>query len=199
MTAMVGAGYRAWALNPMSVARYRQRHITSGSGSDPGDAKVPAELIRTDRQNHRPQGWRLFGSRGDQGVGQDAPKRHLAPATGGTCAALRAQGLLPRCTRCLWRRFRRAGRRFATPGVAEIRPARHALPELRERATRCSPAMRATGTWPTPLTNGLSAHFGDPPGLVPTTTSCAPATQDSSPSHTPAGQPLGGHPAHLPC
>ncbi len=52
VTAMVGAGYRLWALNPMSVARYRERHVTSGSKSDPGDAKVLAELIRTDSHNH---------------------------------------------------------------------------------------------------------------------------------------------------
>ena len=54
VTALVGAGYRVWALNPMSAARYRDRHVTSGSKSDPGDAKVLAELIRTDRHNHRP-------------------------------------------------------------------------------------------------------------------------------------------------
>ena len=54
VTALVGAGYRVWALNPMSAARYRERHVTSGSKSDPGDAKVLAELIRTDRHNHRP-------------------------------------------------------------------------------------------------------------------------------------------------
>jgi hypothetical protein len=54
VTALVGARYQVWALNPMSVARYRERHVTSGSKSDPGDAKVLAELIRTDRHNHRP-------------------------------------------------------------------------------------------------------------------------------------------------
>jgi len=35
------------------VARYRERHVTSGSKSDPGDAKVLADLVRTDRHNHR--------------------------------------------------------------------------------------------------------------------------------------------------
>ena len=37
----------------MSVARYRERHVTSGSKSDPGDAKVLADLVCTDRHNHR--------------------------------------------------------------------------------------------------------------------------------------------------
>jgi hypothetical protein len=51
--ALLGANYRVYALNPMSVARYRERHVTSGSKSDPGDAKVLADLVRTDRHNHR--------------------------------------------------------------------------------------------------------------------------------------------------
>jgi len=53
VTAMLGANYRVYALNPMSVARYRERHVTSGSKSDSGDAKVLADLVRTDRHNHR--------------------------------------------------------------------------------------------------------------------------------------------------
>jgi hypothetical protein len=53
VTAMVGANYRVYGLNPMSAARYRERHVTSGSKSDPGDAKVLADLVRTDRHNHR--------------------------------------------------------------------------------------------------------------------------------------------------
>jgi hypothetical protein len=51
--AMLGAHYRVYALNPLSVARYRERHVTSGSKSDPGDAKVIADVVRTDRRNHR--------------------------------------------------------------------------------------------------------------------------------------------------
>jgi transposase len=38
----------------MSVSRYRERHSTSGAKSDPGDAKVLADLARTDGHNHRP-------------------------------------------------------------------------------------------------------------------------------------------------
>jgi transposase len=53
VTAMLGARYRVYAINPLSVARYRERRVTSGSKSDPGDAKVLADLVRTDRQNHR--------------------------------------------------------------------------------------------------------------------------------------------------
>lgn len=51
---LVEAGYEVYAINPMAVARYRDRHSTSGAKSDAGDAKVLADLVRTDRHNHRP-------------------------------------------------------------------------------------------------------------------------------------------------
>ncbi|CAN5658382.1 IS110 family transposase [soil metagenome] len=52
--ALVTAGYEVFAINPLAVNRYRDRHATSGAKSDPGDAKVLADLVRTDRHNHRP-------------------------------------------------------------------------------------------------------------------------------------------------
>ncbi len=52
--ALVAAGYRVYAVNPMSVARYRDRHRVGGAKSDAGDAKLLADLVRTDRHNHRP-------------------------------------------------------------------------------------------------------------------------------------------------
>ena len=51
---LVAAGYTVLAVNPMSTSRYRERHTTSGAKSDPGDARVLAELARTDHHNHRP-------------------------------------------------------------------------------------------------------------------------------------------------
>ena len=52
--ALVAAGYQVFAVNPMSTSRYRDRHSSSGAKSDPGDAKVLADMVRTDRHNHRP-------------------------------------------------------------------------------------------------------------------------------------------------
>jgi transposase len=52
--ALVATGYRVYAINPLQVARYRERHSTSGAKSDPGDAHVLAEIVRTDRTHHRP-------------------------------------------------------------------------------------------------------------------------------------------------
>ena len=52
--ALIAAGYEVFAVNPMSVARYRERHSTSGAKSDAGDAHVLAEIVRLDRAHHRP-------------------------------------------------------------------------------------------------------------------------------------------------
>jgi transposase len=52
--ALIAAGYTVYAVNPLQVARYRERHATSGAKSDPGDAHVLAELVRLDRAHHRP-------------------------------------------------------------------------------------------------------------------------------------------------
>jgi len=54
VSALVATGYQVFAVNPMSTSRYRDRHSTSGAKSDPGDAKVLADMVRTDRHNHRP-------------------------------------------------------------------------------------------------------------------------------------------------
>jgi len=54
VAALIAAGYQVFAINPMSAARYRERHTTSGAKSDPGDAHVLAEIVRLDREHHRP-------------------------------------------------------------------------------------------------------------------------------------------------
>jgi transposase len=52
--ALLAAGYVVFAINPMQVARYRERHSTSGAKSDPADAHLLAEIVRLDRAHHRP-------------------------------------------------------------------------------------------------------------------------------------------------
>ncbi|MGI8450508.1 MAG: IS110 family transposase [Streptosporangiaceae bacterium] len=54
VSALRAAGYLVFAINPLSAARYRQRHSTSGAKSDAGDAHVLAEIVRLDREHHRP-------------------------------------------------------------------------------------------------------------------------------------------------
>ncbi|MFJ3567041.1 IS110 family RNA-guided transposase [Streptomyces diastaticus] len=43
-----------YAVNPLSAARYRDRHGVSRKKSDPGDALVLANILRTDMHAHRP-------------------------------------------------------------------------------------------------------------------------------------------------
>ena len=55
VAALVAAGYLVYAVNPKAVSRYRERYGGgSGAKSDAADAKVLADLVRTDRHNHRP-------------------------------------------------------------------------------------------------------------------------------------------------
>jgi transposase len=45
---------RIYAVNPLSAARYRDRHGVSRKKSDPGDALILANILRTDMHVHRP-------------------------------------------------------------------------------------------------------------------------------------------------
>jgi transposase len=51
--ALIAAGYAVHAVNPLAASRYRERHTTSRAKSDRGDARMLADLVRTDRQHHR--------------------------------------------------------------------------------------------------------------------------------------------------
>ena len=52
--ALVAAGYRVYAINPMQVARFREAISTSGGKSDPSDAHVLTCMARLMRQQLRP-------------------------------------------------------------------------------------------------------------------------------------------------
>jgi transposase len=47
-------GRQVYPVNPMAVARYRDRHSIAGRKSDKGDALVLANILRTDLHAHRP-------------------------------------------------------------------------------------------------------------------------------------------------
>jgi transposase len=47
-------GRPVYPVNPMAVARYRDRHSVAGRKSDHGDAVVLANILRTDLHAHRP-------------------------------------------------------------------------------------------------------------------------------------------------
>jgi transposase len=48
VAALVAAGYTVYAINPLQVSRYRERHSVSGAKSDAADAHTLADMVRTD-------------------------------------------------------------------------------------------------------------------------------------------------------
>ncbi|MEV7982132.1 IS110 family transposase [Streptomyces sp. NPDC086519] len=55
LIAVLRTGKRqVFAINPLAAARYRDRHSVSRKKSDPGDALVLANILRTDMHAHRP-------------------------------------------------------------------------------------------------------------------------------------------------
>ena len=110
VSALLAAGYRVYAINPRSAARYRDRHHVGGAKSDAGDARLLADLVRTDRHNHRPVA-------GDSD--EAAAVRILARAH----------------QQLIWDRVRQTNRlRSALQGVLPGRTA--GLPQSRARVTR---------------------------------------------------------------
>ena len=61
--ALVAAGYQVVAVNPLAASRYRERHTISRAKSDRGDARMLADVVRTDRHHHRP-------AKGDSGLAE---------------------------------------------------------------------------------------------------------------------------------
>ena len=54
VAALVAAGYVVYAVNPLQAARDRERHGVSGARSDPADAHILADMVRTDAHQLRP-------------------------------------------------------------------------------------------------------------------------------------------------
>ncbi len=54
LVACLRAGRKVYPVNPMAVARYRDRHSVAGKKSDHGDSFVLANVLRTDLHAHRP-------------------------------------------------------------------------------------------------------------------------------------------------
>jgi transposase len=54
VAALIAAGYQVYAINPLQVARYRERHSVSGAKSDTADAHTLADMVRTDAHQLRP-------------------------------------------------------------------------------------------------------------------------------------------------
>lgn len=51
--ALAAAGSALYEINPLAASRYRERHHLSGAKSDRGNARMLADVVRTDRPRHR--------------------------------------------------------------------------------------------------------------------------------------------------
>jgi transposase len=52
--ALIAAGYTVYPVNPLRVARFRERYHVSGAKSDTADAHVLADMVRIERHQLRP-------------------------------------------------------------------------------------------------------------------------------------------------
>jgi hypothetical protein len=95
VAALVAVGYEVYAINPLSVARYRGRHSTSGAKSDAADAHLLAEIVRIDRAHHRRLAGESEKAEGDQAGRTHSSEPDLGPHPSCAAAALSAAGVLP--------------------------------------------------------------------------------------------------------
>ena len=93
--ALRAAGYQLFPINPLAVSRYRDRYAVSRAKSDPGDALVLANILRTDLAAHRPlpADSELAGEH--PGAGPRPAGRGLGSPAGGEQAAFAAARVLP--------------------------------------------------------------------------------------------------------
>ena len=146
VAALVAAGYEVYAINPVSVARYRERHSTSRAKSDGADAHLLAEIVRVDRAHHRSAGRGLRCRRGDQ-AGRPAPSDPgLGTDSTPAAAACGAAGVLPRGAGRLRgpRRPRRPRARRSGAGPGPSGPV-DAAADHQRAAPRQAPRRRGQG------------------------------------------------------
>jgi len=98
VTALRAASYQVFAINPLSAARYRQRHSTSGAKSDAGDAHVLAEIVRLDRDHHRTVAGDSDLADGIKAAGPCASERGVGTDSSGAADAIHPAGVLSRCS-----------------------------------------------------------------------------------------------------
>jgi Transposase len=101
--ALAAAGYAVFGVNPLQVARYRERQEVAGAKSDTADAHVLADMVRTDAHQLRGVAdlslfsfCRQPGLAGGQGGGPGAQDADLGADPAGAAAAPPAARFLPR-------------------------------------------------------------------------------------------------------
>ena len=141
--ALLAAGYVVFAINPLQVARYRERHSPSGAKSDAADAHLLAEIVRLDRAHHR----RIAGDSEIAEHVKIATRAHqsddLVAGAAGEHAAVAAAGVLPGRLGRVRDRPCRPGRTGGAHRGTEPRPGPAAVPESdRNPAAACRPAAQ---------------------------------------------------------
>ena len=94
--ALIAAGYQVHAINPLQVARYRERRGVSGAKSDAGDAHALADMVRTDRHQLRPVAGDSEQAEAVKVVTRGAQDTDLGTHPPHVAAAADAAGVLPR-------------------------------------------------------------------------------------------------------
>ena len=108
VAALLEAGYRVYAINPLAASRYRDRHAVSGAKSDPG-RRAGAGRSGAHRPPPAPRGGgRQRAGRGRQGARACPSGPDLDAPAAGQPAALDAARVLPAGARGVRRRARRA-------------------------------------------------------------------------------------------
>ena len=128
----------------MSVARYRERHSTSGAKSDAADAHLLAEIVRLDRAHHRPVAGDTELRRGDQAGRPHPPDADLGPHPTRAAAALGVAGVLSRRAGGLRRPGRTRRARAAAAGTGS-RPGGPADPDADHRRAQTRPPAPRRG------------------------------------------------------
>ena len=100
-------GRQVYPINPMSVARYRDRHSVAGRKSDHGDSFVLANVLRTDIAMHRPLPAGTELAQAIAVLARAQQERRLGPHPGAQQAPLPPARVLPRLPGRLRRRPRR--------------------------------------------------------------------------------------------
>ncbi|MEU8310764.1 transposase [Actinomadura sp. NPDC048955] len=107
---MRSTGRRVYFINPMAVARYRQRHTVARKKSDHVDAMTSAKVQRTDAHAPRPLPDDTELARAITVLARP-PRRHLEAHQGLQRAALAAARVLPHLPRRVRRPHHQPGRR----------------------------------------------------------------------------------------
>jgi transposase len=110
--ALIAAGYTVFAVNPLSVARYRERHSVSGAKSDAVDAHTLADMVHTDSHQLRAVAGDSAAAEAVKVVTR-AHKTLIRERTRHPAAAARAAGVLSRRARGV-----RGSRCRRHPGIA---------------------------------------------------------------------------------